>query len=513
MFTWAEQGGKLRASMERTPLDPKLRDRLDLASLVPDVYAAYRPAVTDAMLFFLEHLPSQRLSTILLEQAALPAETEQAVRLVTLMHECPTLHKLGQVVARHRALDARLRRELQRMESLEPRTPMEAITPIVREELADAMKDSRVQVEETALAEASVAVVVPFEAPSGGGRVRGVLKVLKPGVTVRLNEELEILARVADHLDDRRTAYGLPAFGYRETFETVRELLLHEVQFEREQRNLTAAAARYAGSRRIVIPALLAEYCTARITAMWRIDGVKVTEALASEHLPRRKLADALMAELICDVVFSRDERSLFHADPHAGNLFATQDGRLAVLDWALVGRLSREDRAAIAQMAAGGATLDAGRIGRAIAATSSRAVDEPAMGEAIEAALHEVRRGALPGPRWLMRLLDAAVQRGARFGNELLLFRKTLLTLDGVLADLDEHSDLDAALIAAAMEAFARDWPRRALAAAGSRDFLTCLSNADLASLLLAAPAAAVQWGAMTWREAVERMRAAGRG
>ena len=53
----------------------------------------------------------------------------------------------------------------------------------------------------------------------------------------------------------------------------------------------------------------------------------------------------------------------MFHADPHAGNLMATHDKRLAILDWSLVGFLGEPERLAIVQMVQSAITLDARRI------------------------------------------------------------------------------------------------------------------------------------------------------
>ena len=77
---------------------------LDITPLVPDEYAAYRSAIGDALAFFVNRLPDRRRQAFVREQLAMPADAPAANRLVALLHHCPTLHKLGQVVARHRSL-------------------------------------------------------------------------------------------------------------------------------------------------------------------------------------------------------------------------------------------------------------------------------------------------------------------------------------------------------------------------------------------------------------------------
>src|SRR5574337_1188000 len=80
----------------------------EVAALVPAQYAAWRPLVAGGLRFFLENLPARRLSAIVAEQLTLPA-AGVAERVTALVRHCPTLHKLGQVVARDRRLAPELR--------------------------------------------------------------------------------------------------------------------------------------------------------------------------------------------------------------------------------------------------------------------------------------------------------------------------------------------------------------------------------------------------------------------
>lgn len=85
-----------------------LFDSLGLEALLPATLAAWRPLLAEGMAFFLEHLPEARLGAIVAEQFALAAAAPAAERITALLAHCPTLHKLGQVVARQPGLDAEL---------------------------------------------------------------------------------------------------------------------------------------------------------------------------------------------------------------------------------------------------------------------------------------------------------------------------------------------------------------------------------------------------------------------
>ena len=116
-------------------LDIGLPGSLGIDELVPAPLAPWRPLVVEAMAFFLQHLPADRLAAIVGDQLALPRNTPADARLVALLTRCPTLHKLGQVLARRQDLHPDLRRRLQALESMPPTVPPATITARVHEEL------------------------------------------------------------------------------------------------------------------------------------------------------------------------------------------------------------------------------------------------------------------------------------------------------------------------------------------------------------------------------------------
>lgn len=475
----------------------------DAGLILPAHMAHYRPMIQEAMGFFVSRLPAARQAEIAATQAALPTDADDVARLIALMHCCPSLHKLGQVVARHRGLDPDVRTRLQRLEMFKPSGPIDEIRRIIHEDLNRLGVAEDVQIAESAIAEASVAIVVPIawhRTPSGP-RQQGVLKVRKPGIEEKLAEELAILAELADHFDSRHGEMDFPAIDYRETFETVRELLAQEVRLDVEQKNIAEAVGRFAHRRDVWIPRLL-PFCTPRITAMERISGQKVTQIGELPHWRLRGMARTIVDALIADTVFSKDGPAIFHADPHAGNLFATEEGKLAILDWSLTGRLSKADRVAVSQVLLAAIQLDARRMAQAIGGIAALPVDEVALMQAAETSLRELRQGRLMGPAWLIRLMDAAALAGVRFSGDLLLFRKTLLTIDGVIADVCESASLDAILIASGVQAFLKDWPNRLWTPIDSRDFSTHVSNGDLLSLCVTAPFVAGSYWLRSWRD-----------
>jgi predicted unusual protein kinase regulating ubiquinone biosynthesis (AarF/ABC1/UbiB family) len=143
---------------------------------------------------------------------------------------------------------------------------------------------------------------------------------------------------------------------------------------------------------------------------------------------------------LLAVPLFAPEQEAVFHADPHAGNLFCNQQtGEVILLDWALTQRLSREERRQLVRLMLGVVLRDEASICQALAALSADSgVQHPAQAATVRQLVRQfVRRlspWAFPGPTDVLLLLHTLVFAGLRFSPALLMLRKMLFTLDGVL-------------------------------------------------------------------------------
>lgn len=482
----------LPSSTEHSLLTTLLR----LSELLPPAYARFRPLLADALLFFLDRLSPRRQQEIFAAQLALPVNASRSRRLLALFRLCPTLHKLGQVVAHDRRLSGDLRRRLQELETLVPTDSLLVVRPQLEREL-DQVAGLRIARE--ALAEASVAIVVPFvwQPVANAPPQHGVCKVLRPGVEERLEEELAIWPALGSHLEERCVAHGLPVFDYANTLDSVARLLANEVRLDREQVHLRQAAEFHAGAADIVIPHVF-PFSTPTVTAMQRVDGCKVTVQDLPPSEMRRRAERVIRALLAQPFWRSGEAGATFHADPHAGNLLATPDGRLAILDWALTTTLSKRQCEAVVQLALGALTLNDRRVRAAIAGLG-HVIDGEQVQAAVGQAIGEVRSGRFPGFDWMTSLLDAlAATSAVRFPEEVSLFRKALLTLSSVAADVSPDMAVDGVLVREGASQFIaslwwRPWVWPDLRPRGGAH----LSNADLFGLGAEIPASALRFWA----------------
>lgn len=477
-----------------------LQQKVETSDLLTRTYARYLPLLADGLRYFLERLPPERLRRIFEEQLRLASDASTAERVSALVVHVPVLHKLGQVVSRDHRLDPSFRKRLQPLESLPPRLCSATIQTMLSAVLPD-WEAQGITLGDKPLAEGSVAVVVPFSWKHGSSNrhpmSEGVFKLLKPRVKETLNEDLTVLGSLGGFLDQECTRYHLPQLDYRETFSSIRDLLIREVQLDQEQANLRQAAGMYESNPKVLIPALF-PFCSPNLTAMERVNGTKLHEG---PMVNRESLARVVAEALIAQPMFSAVGEALFHADPHAGNLMVTTEGRLAILDWSLTGHLRREDREQLVQLALAAMMLDESWMVEIVGTLAGQQADRPAVRRVVARSLRALRWGERPGVSWLTRLLDSLVfQANVRFSSDLLLFRKSLLTLEGVMADLAPGKGirgpvLDEAMVGMLARHWLEEWPTHLKAPASYRSRTTHLSLADVVGVLWATPLTTVKW------------------
>jgi hypothetical protein len=135
------------------------------------------------------------------------------------------------------------------------------------------------------------------------------------------------------------------------------------------------------------------------------------------------------------------------------------------------------------------------------VRALACREPDQSAVHKTLDSNLRALRWGKRPGIAWLTSLLDnLALQAGVRFNTDLMLFRKSLLTLEGVLADFTESDSsrralLDQTMLTTCLQRWIADWPQRLCMPLTFRSPSTHISTADLLSTIGSSLMTAARW------------------
>lgn len=434
--------------------------------LVPEAYAQWRPLVRDSMMFVISHLSPSRLAPKVVEQMEVAADTAPEVRLLRFIAQVPGLQKIGQVLARNRNLDPRIRGALTELENGISDVSMSEIRAIILREIGSQFGTYAVQLDSTILSEASVSAVVGFtwRNPETRRREQGVFKVLKPHIPGCYAEDMKILQQLAVFLARKYRAEGVRLAGVAETLTEIRLLLEREVDFPGEQATLLSALDAYRTIPGVRIPRLIRPLSTAAVTALTREKGVKVTEAVARAKKLRARVAERLAEAVIAVPALTREKDMIFHADPHAGNLlYDKRRGELVIVDWALTGHLTLEQRRCVFMLVLMTMLRDADGMTGAIERLRLHSPGDDGrqtlfIRERVTRLLDGLTWLRLPGPMDAMRVLDDIALNGIRFPAGLLMFRKAWFTLEGVLEDISRSSvRMDTAIARFALAHWAR--------------------------------------------------------
>jgi ubiquinone biosynthesis protein len=413
--------------------------------LVPKAHQEWRPLVREAILFVVSRLSASRLAPKIVEQMGLAPDTSAEVRLLRFIAKVPGLQKIGQVLARNRNLHPRLRRALIKLENGISDVSIDEIRAIINKELQWQIETYAIKIQPAILSEASVSAVVSFtwKNPVSRRRERGVFKVLKPHIASCYAEDMKMLGQLAQHLARKHRAAGIQLGRLAETLTEIRLLLQHEVDFPREQATIANALSEYRSLRGVRVPLLIPSLSAATITALTFERGKKVTDVRVLPSKVRVNLAERLAKALLAVPALSREKDSIFHADPHAGNLlYDRKSNELVILDWALTERLTRKQRKDVVLLVMMMILRDAAGMSKAIEDLCQvRAKEDQAQARSIrkhvDRLLDDLPMTQLPGFMEAMRLLDEIALEGIRFPAALLMFRKASFTLEGVVEDI----------------------------------------------------------------------------
>ena len=247
----------------------------------------------------------------------------------------PTFVKLGQVLSsRPDLLPPAYREALTRLQDNVEPFPFADVQRIVEEELGVRLSKAFSVFEEKPIAAASLGQV--HRAALRDGRPVAV-KVQRPDIANTVAGDLEALEEIAQFLVNRTGAgkrYDL--VGMVDEF---RMALEAELDYVQEANNLRMLGKNLEEFEAIVVPQPVQGYTSTRVLTMDYVSGTKVTQIspLVAIELQRDVLADTLVRAYLKQIVID----GVFHADPHPGNVFVTEDGLLALIDLGMIGRLS----------------------------------------------------------------------------------------------------------------------------------------------------------------------------
>ncbi|HVF31451.1 MAG TPA: AarF/UbiB family protein [Acidimicrobiales bacterium] len=364
----------------------------------------------------------------------------------------PTYIKLGQILSSGEGIfPEELVREFKLLRDKVRPEPFETVRQTVEADLGRTLEEVFERFDRTPLAAASIAQVHSATLRTGEDVV---VKVQRPQVESLVRTDLAAMSWIAPVLVGRIPVSALanpPAL-----VELFAETIVEELDFRLEAENMLDIARILADTdqRSMVVPRPHPTLVTKRVLVMERLDGFSFDDVagMKAAGIDTSAVVRAGMVSFLEGAILY----GVFHGDLHGGNLFVMQDGRVALLDYGITGRLDEKRRLAFLKLLMGGTVNDLHTQLEALRDLGALPPDVDIRQLITELGLDRppVDPTQMDPDELLAQIREvtkALLGYGAKMPKELMLFVKDMLFLDGALATLAPDLDLFAEITAVA--------------------------------------------------------------
>jgi predicted unusual protein kinase regulating ubiquinone biosynthesis (AarF/ABC1/UbiB family) len=249
----------------------------------------------------------------------------------------PTYVKLGQFFStRSDMLPQTYIDVLERLQDKVKPVPLEQIMKVIDEEIPMRFSKAFLEFDPEPIGAASIGQV--HRAVTRDGRPV-VVKVQRPDIKQQVLEDLEAIEQIAGFMQEH-TELG-KKFLIGSLITEFKKSVLRELDYRNEAQNLKLLAENLKYFQYVTVPLPVEDYSTSKVITMDYIRGTKVTTVspLRKLEFDGARLAEALFKAYLKQILID----GFYHSDPHPGNVFITDDNKIALLDLGMVGYLSEE--------------------------------------------------------------------------------------------------------------------------------------------------------------------------
>ncbi len=164
------------------------------------------------------------------------------------------------------------------------------------------------------------------------------VKVQRPGIREQFMEDIRILENIIG-LAIKHTKVARK-YAFDDILDELRKVLLQELDYELERRNLITLHHNLMGYKELTVPMPFTEFSSLRVLTMQFVEGAKITTVpITTMKCDPVALAHQLVSAYLQQIL--RD--GFVHVDPHPGNVLYTSDHRIALIDLGMTARFSAE--------------------------------------------------------------------------------------------------------------------------------------------------------------------------
>jgi len=356
----------------------------------------------------------------------------------------PTYIKLAQIISSGEGLfPEELVSEFKKCRDQVPAQPFEVVRATVEEDFGAPLEEIFESFDETPLAAASIAQVHGAVLRSGESVV---VKVQRTTVATLVNKDIRVMAWLAPFLVGRLPFASLanpPAL-----VELFAETISEELDFRLEAQNMLDVAASFVALKQngYIIPRPHPTLVTRRVLVMERLSGFNFddVESMRDAGVDTHEVVRTGMIGFMEGAIIE----GIFHGDLHGGNLFVLPDGKVALLDFGITGRMDERQRRAFLRLMLGATVNDVHMQISALCDLGALPSDTD-----IDAVIKDL---GLDGPgidpttadpdemiKEVQKIVKMLLGYGARMPKELMLYVKNLMFLDGAISRLAPDLDI----------------------------------------------------------------------
>ncbi len=224
--------------------------------------------------------------------------------------------------------------------------PFSSITAkaIIEKETGKKIKDLFLYFDNHTIGSASIGQVHRVRLMSGEDAV---VKIQRPQAAAKVKTDLRLLREFVKLTENYFQNFGI--LNPREIVDVFEELMLKELDYTTEAKSILKFRKIYDKYPTFKIPKPYPEYSTSKVLVLEFISGCKITniEQLKKWGLSNKRIAERGIKMYLMQIF----QYGLFHADPHPGNILIYPNEDIALIDFGMVGRLTKKQKFQLADL------------------------------------------------------------------------------------------------------------------------------------------------------------------
>lgn len=350
----------------------------------------------------------------------------------------PAFIKLGQILSlRPDLIPKEYCKELENLQDSVPEFSFEDVEKAIEKELGNGINDIFREFEKKPIASASISQVHKAVLKSGE---RVAVKVQRPNVRKTMETDIEIMHYFATLIEEHFE--GIRRFKPTKIVDDFKEWTEKELDFRLEARNAARFYQNFKGSKSTRIPKVYDNLTSERVLTLEFVYGIELHKIreLQRKHMDFGRIIrngiDSIMTQVFI--------HGVFHADPHPGNIIVMADGTIAFVDFGIVGYFDERLKDKCVSLLCGFAEQDEEMIVQSLIdmGMSGDDINYEELKSEISFAILPLKDASIKDvklSRVFEEVIEIAVKHNLKVPISLVLFGKTIITLEGIALVYDD--------------------------------------------------------------------------